>query len=98
MSDFMQKIFDSKGPIVVDCWATWCGPCKAVAPVYEKLSESFPQVKFYKVDVDEQAEIAQELNVNAMPTYVFFKDGQKFSQVVGGDMKAVEKNLNDLVA
>jgi Thioredoxin domain-containing protein len=61
----MEKIFSSTDPIVLDCWATWCGPCKAIAPAFEKLSESFPQIKFYKVDVDDQADVAQELNVRA---------------------------------
>lgn len=97
MADFMQKIFSSEDRIVLYCWATWCGPCKAVAPTVEKLSESFPQVKFYKVDIEEQADVARELNVDTTPTFAFFKDGRKFSQVIGGDMKAVEKNLNDLV-
>ncbi|EGC47442.1 thioredoxin [Histoplasma capsulatum var. duboisii H88] len=69
--------------IVIDCFATWCPPCKAIAPKLVELSEQHPNVGFYKVDVDECPDVAQELGVRAMPTFVFFKDGQKVDEVVG---------------
>ncbi len=77
--------------MVLDCMATWCGPCKVIAPQVVKLSnDTFPDVKFYKVDVDEVPDVAQELGVRAMPTFVIFKDGEKVGEVVGANAKALE--------
>ncbi|PGH01858.1 thioredoxin [Helicocarpus griseus UAMH5409] len=76
--------------IVIDCFATWCGPCKMIAPKLVEFSESYPNVGFYKVDVDECPDVAQELGVRAMPTFVFFKDGQKVDEVLGAVPPAIE--------
>ncbi|PGH29798.1 thioredoxin [[Emmonsia] crescens] len=76
--------------IVIDCFATWCGPCKAIAPKLVEFSEAYPNVGFYKVDVDECPDIAQELGVRAMPTFIFFKDGQKVDEVLGAVPPAIE--------
>lgn len=77
--------------MVLDCMATWCGPCKVIAPHVVKLSnDTFPDVTFYKVDVDEVPDVAQELGVRAMPTFVIFKDGEKVGEVVGANAKALE--------
>ncbi|EEH22651.2 thioredoxin [Paracoccidioides brasiliensis Pb03] len=76
--------------VVIDCYATWCGPCKMIAPKLVEFSESYPNVAFYKVDVDECPDIAQELGVRAMPTFIFFKDGQKVDEVMGAVPQAVE--------
>ncbi|KAI5813318.1 thioredoxin TrxA [Pyronema omphalodes] len=79
---------------VVDFFATWCGPCKVIAPQLEKMSEEFKDVDFYKVDVDENASVAGELAVRAMPTFMFFKDGQKLEdEVVGANIKAVRSAI-----
>ena len=94
----MEKIIISGDATVLDCWATWCGPCKAISPLFEKLSEGFPQVKFFKVDVDAVDDVAQELGVRAMPTFMFFKGGEKITEIVGADIKAIEKGVNELVA
>ncbi|OAP63048.1 thioredoxin [Fonsecaea erecta] len=86
--------------VVLDCFATWCGPCKVIAPEVAKFSESAEfkeKVDFYKVDVDEVPDVAQELGVRAMPTFMIFKNGQKVAEVVGADKRALEaaikKNL-----
>ncbi|KAL1954378.1 hypothetical protein VTO42DRAFT_1244 [Malbranchea cinnamomea] len=76
--------------VVIDCFATWCGPCKAIAPKIEEYSEKYPDVAFYKVDVDEVPDVAQELGVRAMPTFIFFKDGQKVDEVLGAVPPAIE--------
>ncbi|KIW87508.1 thioredoxin [Cladophialophora bantiana CBS 173.52] len=86
--------------VVLDCFATWCGPCKVIAPEVAKFSESDDfkdKVDFYKVDVDEVPDVAQELGVRAMPTFMIFKNGEKVGEVVGANKHALEaairKNL-----
>ncbi|KAJ9602888.1 thioredoxin trx1 [Cladophialophora chaetospira] len=79
--------------IVLDCFATWCGPCKVIAPEVLKFSNSEEykdKVDFYKVDVDEVPDVAQELSVRAMPTFMFFKNGEKVDEVVGANSRAIE--------
>ncbi|PLB53370.1 thioredoxin [Aspergillus steynii IBT 23096] len=93
------KALTSSGPVVVDFFATWCGPCKAVAPVVGKLSETYPNVRFIQVDVDKVRSVAQELQVRAMPTFVLFKDGQALEKrVVGGNMKELEEGIKSISA
>ncbi|KAF8534719.1 thioredoxin-like protein [Trichophaea hybrida] len=76
--------------VVIDFFATWCGPCKIIAPQVEKLSKEFEEVEFYKLDVDEHQQIAAELAVRAMPTFLFFKNGKKLTDdVVGANVKAL---------
>jgi thioredoxin 1 len=76
--------------MVIDCFATWCGPCKVIAPEVVKLSKEYPSTRFYKVDVDEVPDVAQELGVRAMPTFVIFKDGKKVDEVVGANKPALQ--------
>ncbi|ORY18290.1 thioredoxin [Clohesyomyces aquaticus] len=76
--------------IVLDCFATWCGPCKVIAPQVVKFSDTYPTARFYKLDVDEVPDVAQELGIRAMPTFLLFKDGEKVSEVVGANPKALE--------
>ncbi|KAJ4476732.1 thioredoxin [Lentinula aciculospora] len=89
--DFKQIINGSK-PVVIDFWATWCGPCRFISPVFEKLSEQeeYSGVDFYKVDVDEQADISQEVGIRAMPTFMAFKGGEKGKQLVGANSGELE--------
>ncbi|KAE8377111.1 thioredoxin-like protein [Aspergillus bertholletiae] len=93
------KALTSSGPVVVDFFATWCGPCKAVAPVVGKLSETYSNVRFVQVDVDKNRQVAQEMNVRAMPTFIVFKDGQPHGEpIVGGNMKALEDRIKEIAA
>jgi len=93
--DFQAAINSGK-PVLIDFWATWCGPCRTISPVLENFSNLAQNegVDFYKVDVDEQEKIAQEVGVRAMPTFMVFKDGNKLSELVG----AVPAKLQELVA
>ncbi|KAL9128498.1 MAG: hypothetical protein Q9217_002824 [Psora testacea] len=70
--------------------ATWCGPCKIIAPKIVELSNKYYNARFYKLDVDELPDVAQELGVRAMPTFLVFKGGEKIAEVVGANDKAVE--------
>ncbi|KAJ5780052.1 hypothetical protein N7457_005212 [Penicillium paradoxum] len=96
-ADFMDKILGSEDPAILDCYAEWCGPCKIVAPKLDAWSEVYPQVKFYKVDVEKVEDVAQELGVRAMPTFMLFKGGQKVTEVVGAVLPAIEEGIKSLL-
>ena len=97
-SSFTTSILEAPADklIVLDCFATWCGPCKVIAPEIVKFSNSDTykdKVDFYKIDVDEVPDVAQELSVRAMPTFMFFKGGEKVHEVVGANKRALEQAL-----
>ncbi len=82
----IQKFEDlvvSSAPMVVKFGATWCGPCKRMAPTLEKLSQEFSQIPFLEVDVDEIPELSKTYSVRSVPTLLFFKDGAVYKQVAG---------------
>jgi thioredoxin 1 len=79
-----------QGLMVLDCFATWCGPCKVIAPQVVKFSDIYPTARFYKLDVDNLPDVAQELGIRAMPTFLLFKDGEKVGEVVGANPTALE--------
>ncbi|KAI1163705.1 thioredoxin-like protein [Nemania serpens] len=85
--------------VVIDAFATWCGPCKAIAPVVVKLSdeERFKDVFFAKIDVDDLPELSQELGITAMPTFVAFKNGEPGGKVVGANPKGIETLVTSLL-
>ncbi|OCL06512.1 putative thioredoxin [Glonium stellatum] len=85
-----EKALEENKLIVLDCFATWCGPCKAIAPQVVKYSETYKDVAFFKLDVDKVPDVAQELKIRAMPTFLLFKDGEKVGEVVGANPKALE--------
>ncbi|GAA55399.1 thioredoxin-1 [Clonorchis sinensis] len=76
--------------VVVDFFATWCGPCKDIAPKFVALSGSYPGVTFAKVDVDQLPELPEEYGVTAMPTFIFFKNGKPVETVLGASIEKVE--------
>ncbi|AGO13647.1 AaceriAGL229Cp [[Ashbya] aceris (nom. inval.)] len=78
---------------VVNLSAAWCGPCRAMTPVYKRLSEEHRDVSFYKVDIDELPEAAHQFGVTGVPTYVVLRDGREHTRVVGADPRALEQAL-----
>ena len=81
---FTDEVLDAKVPVVVDFWAPWCGPCRVVGPEIEKLAESMnDSVKFVKVNVDENREIALEYGVMSIPMIAKFERGAMVAQIVG---------------
>ncbi|EPS99336.1 hypothetical protein FOMPIDRAFT_1024202 [Fomitopsis schrenkii] len=85
-------------PAVFDFWATWCGPCKQISPIFEKLAEQFPGAEYYKVDVDEQTDVAQEVGIRAMPTFLVFKSGNKVKELVGANPGALQTLISEAAA
>lgn len=77
------EVMSSDGLIAVDFWAAWCGPCKMLAPIFEQLSNEMTNVKFCKVNVDEQPELARQFAVSSIPTIVLIKDGIVVDTLVG---------------
>ncbi len=84
------------GIAVVDCYATWCGPCKRVAPQYEAMARQFPTVKFFKADIDVATELAEHFQLRAVPTFLVFQNGTLVLRVNGADLTKVEIQLNKL--
>ena len=75
---------------VIDFYATWCGPCKVIAPKMVEYSEKYPDVSFYKIDVDETPDVAAKMGIRAMPTSLYFKNGEKVDEVLGAAPPAIE--------
>ncbi|RPB05954.1 thioredoxin domain-containing protein [Choiromyces venosus 120613-1] len=78
---------------VIDCHATWCGPCKMIAPHFERFSREVKGVEFFKMDVDEVPDVTAELGVRAMPTFLFFENGVKVSEFVGANWRGLEAHI-----
>jgi thioredoxin 1 len=92
-SNFESAISGTSVPVVVDFWAPWCGPCKAIAPILDELAEELGDaVKICKVNVDNNSEVAGKYEIRAIPTILVFKDGQVAENIVGlvskDDLKA----------
>jgi thioredoxin 1 len=83
-STFDVDVLNSELPVLVDFWAPWCGPCRMVAPVVEELSDDYDgQVKFVKLNTDENPQVAGKYGIRSIPTLLIFKGGENVGQVVG---------------
>jgi thioredoxin 1 len=93
-ADFNEKVLQSDKPVLIDFWATWCGPCQMQGPIVEELSEELTDVLVGKVNVDEDPDLAERYNVMSIPTLLVFKNGEVVQKAVGLQSK---ENLLDML-
>ncbi|MFA6456661.1 MAG: thioredoxin [Bacteroidota bacterium] len=94
--NFKSEVLDSQTPVLVDFWATWCGPCKMIAPIIEELATEYDgKMKFGKLDVDANPQVSMQFGIRSIPTLLVFKGGKVVDQIVGAMPK---KSLLDKIS
>ena len=86
VTDLSSLNFDSvtsKGLVLVDFWAEWCGPCKMMHPVFERMAKKYRHIKFARVNVDQNQDISMKFGVQSIPTFIMFKDGKQVDRMIG---------------
>lgn len=81
--NFQEEVMNSSQAVLLDFWATWCGPCRMVSPLIDEIAENTPDIKVGKINIDEQRELAEAFHIMSIPTLVVMKDGKVVNQAVG---------------
>ena len=92
-ANFDAEVLQSEKPVLVDFWATWCGPCRMIAPVVAQLAEEHPEIKVGKVNVDEEPALAMRYGISSIPTLLVFREGQLAGRTVGVQPKAALERM-----
>lgn len=92
--NFENEVINSQSAVLVDFWASWCGPCRMLAPIVDEEASKHPEIKFGKVNVDEEAALAAKFNIMTIPTLIVFKNGKAIAKSIGLiDSNKLEKLL-----
>ena len=91
--NYSQEVMYSDKPVLLDFWASWCGPCRMVSPIVDQIAEEHPEIKVGKINVDEQPELAGLYRISSIPTLVVVKDGKTVNQSVGVKPKAMIERM-----
>jgi thioredoxin 1 len=98
-SNFQAEVIEAEGPVLVDFWAPWCGPCRVVAPVLEEIAGERPDLRIVKLNIDENQQTAANFQVLSIPTLILFKNGAPVKTVIGAyPKKKLEAELEPALA
>ena len=97
-ANFKEIVLDAKQPVLVDFWAPWCGPCRALAPIIDELAGEYAgKVIFAKANVDENSSLASQYSIASIPTIILFNKGKPVEQMVGGKTKVAFQKILDAI-